>query len=54
MTKFRIGPEASLGSNARIIPGSRVAATTGHAIPELERELIARAASTLFASHSSR
>jgi 3-polyprenyl-4-hydroxybenzoate decarboxylase len=45
MTKFRIGPEASLGSNARIIPGSRVAATTGHAIPELERELIARAAS---------
>ena len=30
---------------ARISPGSRVAAMTGHATPELERELIARGAS---------
>ena len=29
----------------RIGPGSRVAAMTGHATPELERELIARGAS---------
>ena len=54
MTKFCTGREARshvqglhlFDSNARTSPGSRVAAMTGHATPELERELIARGAST--------
>jgi len=54
MTKFRIGLEVRsnvqglhlFDSNARTSPGSRVAAMTGHATPEMERELIARGAST--------
>ena len=53
MTKFCTGHEARshvqglhlFDSNARTSPGSRVAAMTGHATPELERELIARGAS---------
>jgi len=36
-----------LDSIARISPGSRVAAMTGHATPELERELISRGASVV-------
>ena len=54
MTKFRTGREVRshvqglhlFDSNARTSPGSRVAAMTGYATPELERELIARGAST--------
>jgi CheY-like chemotaxis protein len=54
MTKCRTGREVRshvqglylFDSNARTSPGSRVAAMTGYAIPELERELIARGAST--------
>jgi hypothetical protein len=55
MTKFRTGLLRSriegrdlLDSTAGIIPGSRVAAMTGHAIPDVERELIARDRSFVF------
>ena len=55
MTKFCTGREARshvqglhlFDSNARTSPGSRVAVTTGHVIPELERELISRDASNV-------